>query len=147
MKLTLVCFCCAHDAGTESYTQPEARNPWLSLASSLASLSCALTLPSSARANTMVKVLATGRRVLTNLQQCLYFVVAVHIAMALLYLLGSLAGAATIIRPLDVVWLAALPVPLIGLSMLPARQETASTTEGRTPYKVLCTVGALIVVC
>ena len=46
-----------------------APDPWLALAATLSSLSCAFTLPPGARVNTVVKLTAAARRGLDNLRQ------------------------------------------------------------------------------
>ena len=113
----------------------EAQHPQLLLATTLASLHCALMLPGDAPPHVLLRVLNEARRGCDAMRQTLSFVLAAQLSLAALVLV-DVAVALPPVLPLHyllfIVWVS---IPCIALPMLTAPPDDLHMTSKRTPIK------------
>lgn len=113
----------------------EAQHPQLLLATTLASLHCALVLPGDAPPHVLLRVLNEARRGCDAMRQTLSFALAAQLSLALLVLVDVAAALPPVLPLHYLLFLVWVSIPCIALPMLTAPPDDLHMTSKRTPIK------------
>lgn len=121
----------------------EPPHPQLLLASTLASLHCALVLPGDAPPHVLLRVLNEARRGCDAMRQSLSFALCAQLSLALLVLVDIAAALPPILPLYYLLFLVWVAIPCIALPILTAPPDSCHMTTKRMPIKRSAgTVGA-----